>query len=400
MRNSAVRYICTLGTLLLLGGCATLLRSPAVPNEDYSQAIVPGMPEVRYFIDEDPSLFIEHGFQSIQREKGYLESQGGDGTLPPAVFLAVSGGGDNGAFGAGLLLGWTQAGSRPQFKAVTGISTGALIAPFAFLGPAYDQKLREVYTETGPEDIQNPRGLIDIIFGESAADNAPLRELVRRYADAEMLRAIGAEYDKGRLLLVATTNLDAQRPVVWNIGEIAKSGGPDALALFQNVLVASAAIPGAFPPVMLDVEVEGEPYQEMHVDGGAISQVFIYPPSVNLEETSEERGIERERILYVIRNARLDPEWAEVERRTLNIAGRAIATLIQTQGIGDLYQIYLSAERDNIDYNLAFIPPTFEAEHREEFDTAYMRQLFAVGFQMAAEGYPWEKYPPGYNPDD
>ena len=148
------------------------------------------------------------------------------------------------------------------------------------------------------------------------------------------------------------------------------------------------------------VSINGVPYQEMHVDGGAISQVFIYPPSVNLEEASESRGLQRARVLYVIRNARLDPEWAEVERRTLSIVGRAISTLIQTQGIGDLYQIYLSAARDKIDYNLAYIPPTFEAEHKEEFDTAYMRKLFDVGFQMAVQGYPWEKYPPGYNPDD
>lgn len=387
-------------SLLLLGACSSLERSPAVPNENYRQAVVPGMPEVRYLIDEDPSLFIKHGAQSIQRERAFLASQGLGDRLPPAHLLAVSGGGDNGAFGAGLMLGWTAAGDRPEFKVVTGISTGALIAPFAFLGPAYDAQLREVYTEISPEDVQEPRGLVDIIFGESAADNTPLQQLVSRYANEEMLKAIAAEYENGRLLLIATTNLDAQRPVVWNIGEIAKSGHPEALTLFRNVLVASAAIPGAFPPVMLDVEVDGRPYQEMHVDGGAISQVFTYPPSINLEEEAEERGIQRDRLLYVIRNARLDPEWAEVERRTLDIAGRAISTLIQTQGIGDLYQIYLSAQRDNIDYNLAFIPATFDAEHKEEFDTAYMRQLFGVGFQMAAKGYPWQKYPPGYDPDD
>lgn len=400
MFKSSMRLIGVAGAMLVIGACSTLPRSPAVPTESYNQAVVPGMPEVRYFIDEDPSLFIKHGYQSFRREQAYLQAEGKGPEMPAAQLLAVSGGGDNGAFGAGLLLGWTETGTRPEFKVVTGISTGALIAPFAFLGPAYDQQLREVYTEISPEDVQEPRGLVDVIFGESAADNAPLRELVARYATTEMLQAIAEEYEKGRLLLIATTNLDAQRPVVWNIGEIAKSAHPGALELFQNVLVASAAIPGAFPPVMLDVEVDGVLHQEMHVDGGAISQVFIYPPSVNIEETSEALGVQRERILYVIRNARLDPEWAEVERRTLNIAGRAIATLIQTQGIGDLYQIYLSAERDNIDYNLAYIPSSFDAEHKEAFDTAYMRALFDVGFDMAAQGYPWEKYPPGFNPDD
>jgi len=314
--------------------------------------------------------------------------------------LAVSGGGDNGAFGAGLLVGWSQTGNRPEFKIVTGISTGALIAPFAFLGPDYDDQLREIFTTISAKDILKKRGLVGIVFGESAADNAPMWNLVRKHADAAMLQAIGEEYDKGRLLLIATTNLDAQRPVVWNIGEIAKSDHPKALELFHSILIASAAIPGAFPPVMIDVTVDGQTYQEMHVDGGTIAQVFIYPPSINVEETAQKFGVQRERELYIIRNARLDPEWATVERYIFDIAGRAISTLIQNQGIGDLYQIFLTAERDNIDYNLAFIPSTFDAVHKEEFDAEFMNKLFDVGFAMAKAGYPWEKFPPGYNPDD
>ena len=298
------------------------------------------------------------------------------------------------------MLGWTKTGKRPEFKAVTGISTGALTAPFAFLGHEYDDKLREVYTQVSPDQIRRERPLIDIVFGESAADNSPLWKLVSKYCDAEMLRAIAAEYDKGRLLLIATTNLDAQRPIVWNIGEIAKSGHPRALELFHSVLIASAAIPGAFPPVMIDVEVNGVAYQEMHVDGGAMSQVFTYPPSLKLKQAAAKRGMNRKRILYVIRNARLDPEWADVERRTFDIASRAISALIQTQGIGDLFTIYLSAQRDGIDYNLAYIPATVDAEHKEDFDTVYMNKLFDLGFEMAAGGYPWENYPPGYVPDN
>ena len=394
------RFSLLLILLCLVASCASPPRLPAVPDADYLDATIPGMPDVRYFIDGDTSLFLQHGLEGTQRERELLGPQGNEAELPSAVFLAISGGGDNGAFGAGLLIGWSETGERPEFKAVTGISTGALIAPFAFLGPAYDGPLREVYTEVSPEDISRRRSFLDVIFKDSAADNSPLWALVRDYAGQEMLDAIAREYDKGRLLLIATTNLDAQRPIVWNIGEIAKSGHPRALELFHSILIASAAIPGAFPPVMIDVEVDGTTYQEMHVDGGTISQVFLYPPSFNLEEASAKYGFERERTLYVIRNARLDQEWADVERRTLNIASRAIATLIQTQGVGDLFQIYLSSVRDDVDYNLAYIPSSFDAEREEQFDTAYMNQLFDVGHQMALEGYPWEKYPPGYNPTD
>jgi predicted acylesterase/phospholipase RssA len=169
------------------------------------------------------------------------------GTVAAGVLLAISGGGENGAFGAGLLVGWTAAGARPVFKGVTGISTGALTAPFAFLGSAYDDKLREVYTTITGKDVLESRGIYGVLFQDSMADNAPLRKTVAKYVDQAMLDAIGKESKKGRILLIGTTNLDAMRPVIWNIGAIANSGQPDRLKLVQDILVASAAIPGAFP---------------------------------------------------------------------------------------------------------------------------------------------------------
>ena len=201
-----------------------------------------------------------------------------------------------------------------------------------------------------------------------------------------------------RFLLIGTTNLDARRPIIWNIGAIAASGDPNAVELFRSILVASAAVPGAFPPVMIDVEVDGEPYQEMHVDGGAVSQVFVYPASISIEEIEEREGKSRERTLYIIRNARLDPEWATVERRTIDIAARAISSLIHSQGLGDLQRIYLAARRDGIDYNLAYIGSDFNVPHAEQFDPHYMRQLFEYGYQLGREGFSWEKFPPGYRP--
>jgi predicted acylesterase/phospholipase RssA len=210
-----------------------------------------------------------------------------------------------------------------------------------------------------------------------------------------MLKEIAAEDAKGRILAIGTTNLDARRPVIWNIGKIAASGNPKALDLVRDILVASAAIPGAFPPMMIDVEVNGQAYQEMHVDGGASAQVFAYPPSLKLAELSAQAGIKRERKLFIIRNARLDPDWADVQRQTLPIAGRAISSLIQNQGVGDLYRIYATTQRDGVDFNLAYIPPTFNVPLTEPFEQHYMQELFNLGSEQGKQGYNWQKTPPG-----
>ncbi|HWP01762.1 MAG TPA: patatin-like phospholipase family protein [Methylococcus sp.] len=383
--------------LFLLQGCAAPPRRDAVPAALQTRAEIPGLPGIRYIpvIPEDVKAMAQEGMAAFLRERAYLESHGLHGPLPPAVYLAISGGGDNGAFGAGLLNGWTVSGTRPTFKLVTGVSTGALIAPFAFLGPAYDGKLREVYTQVSPRDILEMRSLLAAIFGDALADNKPLWRLLEKHVDQRMLDAIAAEYAKGRLLLVATTNLDSRLPVVWNLTKIAASGHPRALELFRTLMIASAAIPGAFPPVLIDVVADGRSYQEMHVDGGATAQLFVYPPSLHVKQLLREHHVQRERKLYIIRNARLDPEWAQVERRTLPIAQRAISSLIQSQGVGDLYRIYLTAQQDQMDYNLAYIPKSFQAPHREDFDTTYMRALFDLGYRLAQKGYPWQKAPPG-----
>jgi predicted acylesterase/phospholipase RssA/quinol monooxygenase YgiN len=386
-----------IGAALIPAGCSLPVRQHAVPKAWSEKAEIPGLPGVRYVIRAEMPEIVEETLDSIKKEQAWLAQQGlpPGSTLPPAHFLALSGGGDDGAFGAGLLSGWTRSGTRPEFKMVTGISTGALIAPFAFLGPKYDEPLKAVYTQTSPKDILEARGLLAAVFDDALADNAPLGRLAEKYVTREMLQAIAGEYAKGRLLLMATTNLDARQAVIWNMTKIAASGHPKALELFHKIMLASAAIPGAFPPAMIDVEANGQRYQEMHVDGGAMAQVFVYPPSIKVAETAKQAGIVRDRHLYVIRNARLDPEWAEVERQTLSIAGRAISSLIQTQGVGDLYKIYAEAQRDGFDYNLAYIPKTFQAPHQEDFDSDYMRKLYQTGYDLAVKGYRWQKTPPG-----
>ena len=383
---------------LLLVGCADMSRLNAVPTDVKEEdSTVFGMKDIRYWGDEASTKLVEDAVQAYQREAAYNKALGGSGNVPPAQFLAISGGGENGAFGAGLLVGWTETGTRPTFKLVTGISTGALTAPFAFLGAAYDGQLKEVYTTLSAKDVMQPRGYTAVLFEDALADNTPLRRTVAKYFNEDMMKAIAAEHAKGRILLIATTNLDARRPVIWNITKIAASGNPHALELIHDVLVASAAIPGAFPPIMIDVEADGKTYEEMHVDGGASAQVFVYPPGLSTnEERFSDQQQARNRHLYVIRNGRLDPDWAQVERAVIGILGRAVSSLIQTQGVGDLYRIYLSSQRDNIDFNLAYMPETFTRQLKEPFETAYMRELYDVGYGLAVKGYPWAKVPPGF----
>jgi predicted acylesterase/phospholipase RssA len=381
--------------LLLLAGCASPVRLAAVPKDQEAAAVVDGMAGIRYWQKPDLPLLLQDGADAYKRQVEAYAAAGKTGPLPMANFLGISGGGENGAFGAGLLVGWTAAGTRPEFNLVTGVSTGALTAPFAFLGPQYDEQLKEVYTTITAADVLEQRGMLAALFDDALADNAPLRLLVEKYVTPDMLKAIAAEHAKGRMLLIGTTNIDARRPVIWNIGKIAASGNPHALELVQKILVASAAIPAAFPPMMIDVQVNGKAYQEMHVDGGATAQVFVYPSVVHLKELSAKADITRERRLFVIRNARLDPDWADTERKTLPIAGRAITSLIQNQGVGDLYRIYATAQRDGVDFNLAFIPPSFNVTLNEPFDQHYMNELFKLGYELGKAGYDWKKTPPG-----
>jgi predicted acylesterase/phospholipase RssA len=386
--------------LLLNQACVSVPpRLSAVPSSLTAKAEIPGMPGVRYVPGGDMTDLLKISVEGLQREQDYLASQGHKGQLPPAVFLAISGGGDNGAFTAGLLNGWTADGTRPEFKLVTGISTGALIAPFAFLGPKYDATLKKVYTTISPKDVMKARSFIAGVFGDAMADNAPLWKLTRKSVNADLLKAIAEEYAKGRFLLVGTADLDARRPIIWDMGKIATYGGPEALELFVSIMIASASIPAGFPPVMIDVEADGKRYQEMHVDGGTMAQVFAYPAVLSAKGMARATGTTRQRTLYVIRNARLDPNWAQVERKTMSIAGRAVSSLIHTQGIGDLYRMYATTQRDGVDYNLAFIPSSFNAPHKEDFDTEYMRQLYDVGYEMASKGFPWLKAPPGFGID-
>jgi predicted acylesterase/phospholipase RssA len=303
-------------------------RLDAPPAAETEKIRVFGIPNARFFVDRSTEEILQEGLLAVDREVASVPP-GPNGGRPPADFLALSGGGDKGAFGAGLMVGWSASGQRPEFKLVTGVSTGALIAPFAFLGPSRDQQLRHVFTDITPKKVFSARWLVAALYDDALADTSPLFTLISEFVNAEMLADIAREYSRGRLLFIGTTNIDVQRPVLWNIGAIAASRHPGALDLVRKILLASAAIPGAFPPVLIEVEIDGRRYAEMHVDGGAIAQTFLYPHALELTREAARRGIVRERNAYVIRNGRFDPDWATTERSFLSIAQRTIETMIQ-----------------------------------------------------------------------
>ena len=385
--------------LLLVQSCATVRPRSPLPQALEDKVRIPGFPDdIRAWADQPSESLAQSAFESIKQERAAYDAES---LKKPVAFLALSGGGDNGAFGAGVLCGWSAAGTRPRFKLVTGISTGALIAPFAFLGSEYDSTLK-VYTMVTQKEIFRKKSLLTALWRESLADTQPLANLLAKYIDASVLQAIADEHNKGRRLLIGTTQFDSQRLVIWNMGAIAASGHPEALKLFRKVLLASASIPGAFPPQYFKVEAGGQVYEEMHVDGGTMAEVILYEvalvPFAQMEKMMGVKKLDRPRILYIIRNGRVEPDWNKVKSRLLPIAARAIETLIKTQSVGDLYRLYALAKRDGLDYNLAAIPGDFPPPPKEMFNQAYMTKLYNLAFEMAQRGYPWQKYPPFFEP--
>jgi len=381
------------GAGLGLAACATPARGPAVPFARTRDAKVLGLPNERFFFPWDGEGFRVEVLAAQERARR-IHGPPRRGQERTIEMLAISGGGENGAFGAGLLNGWTEAGNRPTFSLVTGVSTGALTAPFAFLGPRYDAALKSVYTDITPKDVLEQRYLLSAaLFEDALADNAPLFRTISKYLDDAMLADIARAYERGRLLLIGTSDIDAQLPVAWNIGAIAASGHPRALDLVRRLLLASAAIPGAFPPVMIEATLDGKTYQEMHVDGGAFTQVFLYPRSVTRERRAHLRHgdhVQPARA-YVIRNGRITPNPAHTERRTFKIVERAVASMIASSGYNDVARILTTTREDRVDFNLAAIGPDFPDEPKEPFEQAYMRRLYDHAFAQARVGYPWLK---------
>ena len=393
--QAGLRRGAAIAGLVVLSGCSSLPRN-APPVTLMNETAIPGLPDVRAPAGRLSPAFMTDLRLSFAQESAADFPLRDDGIVRYPQ-LALSGGGANGAFGAGFLNGWTQTGRRPVFKIVTGVSTGALIAPFAFVGPDYDNSLREFYTTTASRHIFRVLSFLpQLLTGESFADTAPLVNLLEQHVDAELLRRIAQAHAAGRRLYIGTANLDAQRFVVWNMGLIASSGRPEALALFRQIMLASASIPVAFPPVMFDVVAGGRHYDEMHVDGGVGANVFYSGGVFAFGEAREGvgRGVGRERI-FVIHNGQLLPTPEVTTRSVRGIAMRSFESAMKAALVGDLFRIYSIAVREQARFFWISIPEGVELTGDEVFDPVRMRALYDVGFDIAKTGRPWSNSPPG-----
>ena len=337
-------------------------RVPFTAAED-AASVIPGMPDARFWAD------------SVDDFKNALPQQ-------PGPWLILSSGGSDGAFGAGLLNGLTAAGKRPDYTVVTGVSTGALMAPFAFAGPRYDEALRKAYTTITAADVFEAGNTT----GESFVNSWPLRDTIGKQMTPELFNDIAAEHRRGRRLFVVTTDLDSGRSVVWNMGAIAVHGGDDALKLFRSVLLASASVPGGFPPVMIDVEANGKRFQEMHVDGGLGGQFFVAPASL-MASTSDYRLPATQ--LYIVVNTELQREFSVIDRFAPKILTQSIGMAVPVDTRLMLDRSYVAAKRSGVEFNVASIPASFNAPSRGPFDSDYMGALFQTGYEQGRSAAPF-----------
>lgn len=360
-------------------------------------AEVPGMSGIRFWADEVP----RDPISEIKRRTAHIPPIARDAKRldgrPVIETLALSGGGSDGAFGAGVLAGWTKRGDRPEFQIVTGVSAGAIIAPFAFLGPSEDDKLHTIWTQYKQDQVVTPEIFSGLFGGPALASTEPLENLIAEYINRDFLDRIATQYKRGRILMVLTTNLDAQRPVVWNMGEIALNRSPAATELFRKVILASAAIPAAFPPVKIEVEADGKIYDELHVDGGTTREVFVMPVEAPLSAFDTLYSKPPIRRFFIIKNGKAAPEQEIVKATTFQIASRSISTLIKSQNQGEVYHIYRVAMDGGADFNFMSVPATFDFKTKQIYDPKYQAALYSEGVDEGRKGV-WLKAPPGQTP--
>jgi hypothetical protein len=328
-------------------------------EQDVEAAVIPGLPGVRFWADSF-GAFAD--------------------ALPPDKnpWLILSSGGSSGAYGAGVLVGLSQAGKRPEFSVVTGVSIGAVMAPYAFLGAKYDDQLRDSFLNLTSADVFE-----DAVRADSLVDTWPLKNSLAKRVTPEVLADIAAEHRKGRRLFVVTADLDSERAVIWNMGAIAVHGGEAALNLFRQVLLAASAIPGMFPPVYIDVEANGRKFQEMHADGGVFGPFFVAPPSWLIEAASEQLPVDK---LYVIIHSKLVPEFDVTGPEKIFILGKTISAALKAGAQAELALLSTAAKRDGIELNVAYVDGSFRQPAQTAFDQKQMTALFNLGLEQAKNG--------------
>ncbi|WP_295894093.1 patatin-like phospholipase family protein [uncultured Vibrio sp.] len=394
---------------ILLVACSSGVNRVAAPPNPMSVNSLFSDPTIRVW--GDVPLSVEQLIESETLRKHSLDVTliiDDEGNPKPQHHLTISGGGANGAYGAGLLNGLTQSGERPEYRLVTGISTGAIIGLYAFLGEEYDDKLKSFYTQLSDQDLYQTRYIWQLFSSSSLLDTAAFEARVRKEIDRELLNEVKKQYLRGRSFLVQTTNLDEQRPVIWNMGAIAMHDTPEAEALFESVILASASIPGIFEPVLIPVYVDGVLHDEMHVDGGVIAQVFFIPEVLDIEAIAEveklnlkQRGFDvqhgKQSYVWLINNARIGASWHPTALSITDIVSRSISTMIKFQGRSSIAQVYKQSQLTESSFNYSYIPDLLpDAPEDLPFDKVYMQSLYCYGYALGLKQSHWSSNLPNY----
>ncbi|MDD5237438.1 MAG: patatin-like phospholipase family protein [Candidatus Omnitrophica bacterium] len=402
---SGFLIIIFLMSVLSMQGCASMRPRNAVPIDFSGKVTITGMPDIRSDIDDPDPIVMQKSLIDSFKEEGKNDYPTNVLGIKIYPVLAVSAGGPNGAYGAGFLKGWSKEGSRPLFKIITGVSSGAIIAICAFLGKDYDDQLEKFFTTMSTKDIMKQNNLFSILFGSSFMSPAPLVKKISAIVDEKLIARVAEEHRRGRRLFIGTVNLDAQEFVVWDMGALACKGGPDSVKMFRKILLASSAMPMMFPPIYFEVSsATGELYDEMHVDGGSMREVFyIDRLTKNMEGAAKVSGIDPSKYrpqIYILCTGYMLPIRQQVKNNLVGIGLRSLETLQAAAFNGDIYRLFAFAQKRGLDFNLAYIPVDFKPHSKEFFDTKEMQRLFKRGYDDAINGYKWHKTPPGYAAED
>ena len=376
-----VRYLILGATCLVLASCASVPRREAPPSARNSTPV--GFPQDIRLVTTDVNRFTQRAPAFL---KGVLKA-GNGGTVS---VLALSGGGSEGAFGAGALVGLSRFGKLPPFQLVTGVSAGALIAPFAFLGPSWDPKLEDIFTR----DLSHLMNgslfwrIVDRLFSPlGKGHHAPLYKLVDEIASPELVEAVARESASGRELVVATTDLDTQETVIWNMSAIAEQGGERARSLFRDVLLASASLPGIYPPVLIKVRQGDKDYEELHVDGGVTTPVFVFPlvAAIAPAELPKLNGVH----LYMIVNGQLATLPTTTPVKTLDVMGRSFSAQLTYRTREAIINTVQMARQLGMRFEVTYIPVDYPVTSFVNFKPKYTRALFNYGARCAQHGLLW-----------
>lgn len=364
---------------LPLGGCATIEREPFKATQ--VEAAQPrDMPRVRYWADA-PDLIGQMALPDPAEGE-------------PLRLLALSGGGDKGAYGAGFLNGWTQSGKRPRFSIVTGVSTGALIAPFALLGSDYDDQLTAAYTQITPDDVFEMRFPLAIPFSSSAATTGPLEQLIARFATNAVIDAVAEEHRAGRRLFVGTVNLDRPGNAIWDMGAIAASNAPDRYALFRRILLASSSVPVLFPTVLIETQIEGRQISELHVDGGAIATLLAAPSGPEVQSAEARPRTE----LYLLVNGKMAGDFEMIDGSVPDIAARTIDVILFASLQDRVNSAYTWSQDNAAAYRLTYIDQDYEIVDHDLFAQDFMKDLYDYGL-VRGRNAAWQERPPAPKPE-